>query len=184
MSNPFSTGSPDLDALLEELRAGMSSSPRPTGRPTFRSSLGARHRTAAAPRMVYARSTGRLRCAGRRRAGVSADSPRGASDPIARLRERMQITQRVLPVRVAPYAGAPLRPEDLGRFTSVCLLFQLDTAAGNSSPPRTTPRRWPRSRLRSVPPRRPSEEDGADAPQGMGALCGDIPPHRVRPGTS
>ncbi len=137
MPNPFSTGSPDLDALLEELRAGdnvvIATPDWPTYEPFVRSVLA--HRTGDAPRMVYARSAGRLDALVAAAPGVEVldlAACAGPGDPVARLQGRMrEIGPGAFYLFESLHTLAPLltAPESLGRFfTSVCpFLFQLDT---------------------------------------------------------
>ena len=137
MSNPFSTGSPDLDALLEELRAGdnvvISTPGWQAYLPFVRSLL--RDLSAASPPVVYARSSGQLDA-------LMAHAPSvevlelaafaGPGDPIARLNDAMrEIGRGVHYVFESLHSLAPLlAPErELGRFfLLVCpFLFDLGT---------------------------------------------------------
>ncbi len=137
MPNPFSSGSPDLDALLEELRAGdnvVISTPDWRSYLPFVHSL-VRDLTAASPRVVYARSDGLLDA-------LFSEAPdievldlttfAGPGDPIARLKDAMrEIGRGVQYVFESLHTLAPLLAPHraLGSFfSSICpFLFDLDT---------------------------------------------------------
>lgn len=125
MPNPFSTGSPDLDALLEELRAGdnvvIATPDWPAYLPFVRSVL--RDLSGASPRVVYARSDGRLDAlltAPPQVELLDLQAFAGPGDPVARLQDAMrEIGRGVHYVFESLHSLAPMlvEPDELGRFS-------------------------------------------------------------------